>query len=194
MAQRSDEIRGVFRYSANDIRPDSIVIEVITRGHGCSFIPISWTTIYVCKDILNVARTCKNVLLDLIECGLIDPDVWQENWECEEGTPLSVNRRLALMVNQAKIQEVNAPHGRIESRARVIVETFNIFDDIDDVRVMKDWIKQKEIQAWLSRFLDSDDEEEESTNRTLPKSLLIPGHQKLIAEAINSINRKTPWT
>ena len=194
MAQRSKEIRGVFRYSANDIRPDSIVIEVITRGHGCSFVPISWTTIYVCKDIPDVARTCKKVLLDLIECGLIDLEVWQANGGCEEGTPLSVNRRLALMVNQAKIQVVNAPHGRIESRARSIIETFNIFDEIDDVRVMKDWIRQKEVQAWLFRFLDTDDEEEESTKRTLPKSLLIPGHQKLIAEAINSINRTTPWT
>ena len=188
MAQRSKEIRGIFRYSANDIRPDSIVIEVITRGHGCSFVPISWSTIYVCKDIPDVARTCRKVLLDLIECGVIDLDVWQENWEHEEEVPLSINRRLARMLNQAKIQEVSASHGRIESRARSIVETFNIFDEIDDVRVMKDWIRQKEVQAWLFRFLESDDEEEKPIRR-LPKTLIIPGHEKLIAEAINSINR-----
>jgi len=193
MAQRSKELRGVFRYSANDIKPDSIVIEVITRGHGCSFVPISWSTIYVCKDIPDVARTCRKVLLDLIGCGVIDPDMWKENWGGEEGAPLSINKRLGLMVNQAKIQEVNASHGRIESRARSIAESFNCFDELDDVRGMKGWIKQKEVQEWLYRFLDTDDEEEKPKRR-LPKALILPGHEKLIAEAINEINRTTPWT
>lgn len=193
MAQRSKELRGIFRYSANDIKPASIVIEITNNGYGCSLIPISWATIYVCKDILDVARTCRKVLLDLIECGVVDPDVWQENWAHEEEAPLSINRRLALMVNQAKIQEVNASQGRIEGRARSIVETFNVFDEIDDVRVMKSWIKQKEVQAWLYRFLDTDDDED-NPRRRLPDRLSIPGHEKLMAEAINAINRTTPWT
>lgn len=193
MAQRSKEIRGVFRYSANDIKPDSIVIEITNRGYGCSFVPISWATIYVCKDILDVARTCRKVLLDLFDCGMIAQDMWQENRECDEEAPLSINRRLALMVNQAKIQEVNAAHSKLEGRARSIVESFNCFDEIDDVRVMKGWIKQKEVQEWLFRFLDTDDEEEKPKRR-LPKTLIIPGHEKLIAEAINAINRSTPWT
>lgn len=193
MAQRSKEIRGVFRYSANDIRPDSIVIEVSTHGHGCSFVPISWSTIYVCKDTLDVARTCRKVLLDLIGCGVIDPVAWQGNWARDEVALLSVNNRLALMVNQAKIQEVNASHGRIEGRVRSIVEMFNVFDEIDDVRVMKGWIKQKEVQEWLYRFLNTDDEVD-NPKRKLPDRLLIPGHEKLIAEAINAINRTTPWT
>ena len=198
MAQRSKEIRGVFRYSTNDIAPDSLVIEVTNRGYGCSFVPINWATIYVCKDILNVARTCKKVLLDLFDCGVIDPDMWVANWGNNEGEkgPLSINRRLRILTNQAAIQEIkaHATNSWIAKRARAIAESFNCFDEIDDVKIMKDWVQQKEVQEWLFRYLETDDEEEGKAKRTLPDTLLIPGQERLIAEAINTINRTTPWT
>jgi hypothetical protein len=202
MAQRSKEIRGVFRYSANDITPDSLVIEVTNRGYGCSLVPINWATIYVCEDILDVVQTCKKVLLDLFACGVIDPDMWVENWADDERTEkskkihLTINRRLRILMNQAKIQEIktHATNSWIPKRARAIAESFNCFDEIDDIKIMNNWVKQKEVQAWLFRFLESDDEEDGRAKRSLPDTLLIPGHQKLIAEAINAINRTTPWS
>jgi hypothetical protein len=199
VAQRSKEIRGVFQYSANDIMPDFLVIEVTNRGYGCSFVPINWATIYVFKDILDIARTCKKVLLDLFDCGVIDPDMWLANRNNDEKTEkisLSINRRLKILTNQAKIQEIKAHASKswIINRGRVIAESFECFDEIDDVKMMKDWVKQKDVQEWLFRFLDSDDEGDERSIRTLPDTLMLPGHEKLIAEAINTINRTTPWT
>lgn len=202
MARRSQEIRGVFCYTARDIKPDAIVIEVTNNGVGCSCIPINWATIYICKDIMDIAHTCRKVLLDLFTYDVIDRDSWVSNWENHNGEELSnvrslsANRLLRVLTNKTKIFALNSCYREkiIESRSRVVVESFNCFDVIDDVRIMQDWVKQREVQNWLFRFLDPDDQEEYKSRRVLPDKLLIPGHEKLIAKAVNEINRTTPWT
>ena len=202
MARRSKELRGVFFYSARDIKPDSIVIEVINHGVGCSCIPINWTTIYVFDNIMDIAYTCRKVLCDLFSSDVIDQDSWASDWrksDAEEKnsiSPLSANKRLKVLINIAKIYAFNSCNGRknIENRSRIVAESFNCFDEIDDVRIMRDWVKQKEVQNWLFRFLDSDEDPENKQRRILPDTLSIPGNEKLIAKAVNEINRTTPWT
>lgn len=188
------EVLGIFRYEPRDIKPESIVIE-ITNSPGPG---VEHATIYICRSLMDVAKTCKKVALSWTEGEVIDLDFWVEgfnNISIPDDPDYDLIHKLAVaqlnnLVRNARELDRDVKSGKrnLIQCCRKVVKSFQCFDHVGDIRIMNKWLKQNDVQEWLFRFLKDDEEDVKNEDLNLPAILEYPKHNELIAGAINKIN------
>lgn len=187
MPRKSKDIKGVWLYGGKDISPDAILFELSASGMACG--PVTYTFLYVCRDVMHVARTCKTILEDLFECDFLDRDDYASSVKGEsvdeEQVDQVINAHVRTLLNQAKIIHLNAStmsDDNLLKSLSQLIDSFSFEYRVTDIQLVEDWIKSDAIQDWLLGAL-----EDEQEQRPVEK-LIIPGHERLIARAINRIN------